>query len=53
MKSIGGEAGIGIFVNGNGSTHTVVRITINAGESVLDRFTTQVDHLLQMFFPEV
>ncbi|KAF1921554.1 hypothetical protein BDU57DRAFT_553665 [Ampelomyces quisqualis] len=53
MKQFGGSAGLGVFVNGNGFTHTVLRITVSSGENAIDRFMIQVDSVLQTFFPEV
>jgi hypothetical protein len=53
MKTFGGSSGIGVFVNGNGYTHTVLRISLSTGEDAIDRFTTQVDTVLQTFFPDV
>jgi hypothetical protein len=53
MKEGRGAAGMGVFVNGNGFTHTVLRVTVNKSESAISRFTSQVDGVLQTFFPDV
>ena len=46
-----GIAGLGIFVNGNGFTHTVLRISVQAGESVMNGFAQAVEKSLEDFFP--
>jgi hypothetical protein len=53
MKEGGGTAGIGIFVNGNGFSHTVLRTTVNVGENMISRFTTQMNGALQTFFSDL
>jgi hypothetical protein len=53
MKEGRGAAGIGIFVNGNGFTHTVLRVTVKNSESAIGRFTSQVNEILQTFFPDL
>jgi hypothetical protein len=53
MKGGGGAAGMGVFVNGNGFTHTVLRVTVNNGESAISRFTMQVNGVLQTFFHDL
>jgi hypothetical protein len=53
MKQGGGAAGIGVFVNGNGFSHTVVRTTVNPGENTVDRLILQVDLQTQTFFPGI
>jgi hypothetical protein len=53
IKPEGVQAGLGVFVNGNGWTHTVVRILINKGDNVLELLNTQVDKLMLQFFPAV
>lgn len=44
-------AGLGVFVNGNGFTHTVVRIFVKDGDNALEILTAQVDELMAPFFP--
>jgi len=46
-----GSAGIGVFVNGNGFTHTVIRVVVNKGDNVLEKLATTVDQLMGQFFP--
>lgn len=46
-----GLAGVGIFVNGNGYTHTVVRTNVQPGENLVDNLTQVVDQIMQNFFP--
>ncbi|CAO2655215.1 Nn.00g102790.m01.CDS01 [Neocucurbitaria sp. VM-36] len=48
-----GSAGVGIFINGNGYTHTVVRATVHVGDCVVDKLTQVVDTFLRDFFPDV
>ncbi|KAF1846958.1 uncharacterized protein K460DRAFT_402323 [Cucurbitaria berberidis CBS 394.84] len=48
-----GIAGVGIFVNGNGFTHTVLRTSVQRGESLVDKFTQLVDLSLVEFFPGI
>ncbi|KAF9700434.1 hypothetical protein EKO04_001955 [Ascochyta lentis] len=50
---VNGFVGIGIFVNGNGFSHTVLRTTIAKGEDVVDKLADKADELLQPFFPGV
>lgn len=47
----GPVAGLGVFVNGNGFTHTVIRIVINPGDDTLELLSTQLDQLMAQFFP--
>jgi hypothetical protein len=50
----GRVAGVSVFVNGGtGYTHTVIRVNVKSGESVVDCFTAQVDHCLEEFFPGI
>ncbi|KAJ4347715.1 hypothetical protein N0V95_005169 [Ascochyta clinopodiicola] len=48
-----GFVGIGIFVNGNGFSHTVLRATMAKGEDVVDKLSEKTDELLQPFFPGI
>jgi hypothetical protein len=52
-KSDTKAAGIGIFVNGNGFTHTAVRVTVSLGENAIEKLTMELDRLLLNFFPGV
>jgi hypothetical protein len=52
MKKGKGVAGICVFVNGNGFSHTVVRTTIGPGDGAVERLIERVDMLTQTFFPE-
>jgi hypothetical protein len=45
--------GIGVFVIGNGYTHTVLRITIKKDENAIDKLVTDVDGQMEKFFPTV
>jgi hypothetical protein len=51
-KTTGGQACIGIFVCGVATTYTVVRVTVNANEDVIDCLKEETDSLLQRFFPD-
>lgn len=53
MKKGMGLAGIGIFVIGNGYTHTVLRLTVQTGESAVDKLTLETENLLHGFFPNL
>lgn len=44
-------AGIGVFVNGNGFTHTTVRVKVQPGENAIEVLSMEVGRLLQNFFP--
>jgi hypothetical protein len=52
MKHGSGVAGIGVFVNGNGFSHTVVRTTVGPGEGAVEQLSAQADLYLQTFFPD-
>jgi hypothetical protein len=47
----GKVTGLGVFVNGNGFTHTVVRVSFKSGENALELLTDQVDQLMAPFLP--
>lgn len=47
----GKVTGLGVFVNGSGFTHTVVRVAFKSGENALELLTNQVDQLMDPFFP--
>lgn len=53
MVSGSGQMGIGIFVIGNGYTHTVLKATVQPGASVLDKLTQVVEGFLEEFVPVV
>jgi hypothetical protein len=55
MQSRGsGFAGVSVFVNGGtGFTHTVIRVHVGPGQSVVDCLTAQVDKTLREFFPGI
>ncbi|KAF1355755.1 hypothetical protein EJ07DRAFT_158091 [Lizonia empirigonia] len=48
-----GYVGIGIFVNGNGFSHTILRTIMGKDEDVVDKLTEKADEQLQSFFPGV
>jgi hypothetical protein len=50
-----GSAGLGVFVNGNGYTHTVMRCCVQkeGGKGVVEMLTEECDRALAHFFPEV
>jgi hypothetical protein len=50
MQQGSGPAGIGVFVNGNGYSHTVVRAMVSLGEGVVERLGALVDMYMQAFF---
>lgn len=50
----GRMAGVSIFVNGGtGFTHTVIRVNVKPGESVVECFEAQVNLCLEEFFPGI
>ncbi|KAF2026905.1 hypothetical protein EK21DRAFT_73184 [Setomelanomma holmii] len=51
MKSGNGPAGIGVFVNGNGYTHTVCRVQVLKGQNAVEQFVQHVDVFMANFFP--
>jgi hypothetical protein len=51
MKKGNGPAGIGVFVNGNGYTHTVCRVQVLKGQSAVEQFAASVDGFMATFFP--
>jgi hypothetical protein len=55
MQSRGsGFAGVSVFVNGGiGYTHTVIRVHVGPGQSVVDCLTAQVNKTLEEFFPGI
>lgn len=48
-----GYLGMGVFVNGNGYSHTILRATIMKDENVVDKLAEKADEMLQQFFPGV
>ncbi|OAL05545.1 hypothetical protein IQ06DRAFT_372973 [Phaeosphaeriaceae sp. SRC1lsM3a] len=53
FKASTGPVGIGIFVNGIGATHNILRVRVEPNESVIDSLMTQIDGMVQGFFPEL
>jgi hypothetical protein len=55
VKGGAGTAALGIFVNGSGYTHTVMRCWVNGegGKSVIEVLTVECDRAMAGFFPEV
>jgi hypothetical protein len=53
-QGAGRTAGVSIFVNGGiGFTHTVIRVNVKCGESVVECFEAQVNVCLEEFFPGI
>jgi hypothetical protein len=49
-----GFAGVSVFVNGGtGFTHTVIRVHVGIGQSVVECLSAQVDKTLEVFFPGI
>jgi hypothetical protein len=55
MKQGSGRiAGISVFINGGtGYTHTVIRVLVKSGQSVVECLTEQVNACLEEFFPGI
>ena len=48
-----GLVGIGVFVNGSGFSHTIVRATLGKDDDVIEKLGEQAEKLLQQFFPGI
>lgn len=52
-KTGNGVVGMGVFVNGNGFSHTIVRATLGKDDDVVEKLAEQAEERLQQFFPGV
>ncbi|KAF2627478.1 hypothetical protein BU25DRAFT_341731 [Macroventuria anomochaeta] len=46
-----GVVGIGVFANGNGFSHTILRATVGKDDYVVDKLAEVAEQLLLQFFP--